>query len=32
MPNPHAELEHELRPLADSVPPPRTGDWLAERE
>jgi archaemetzincin len=26
----HPELEQKLRPLADPLPPPRPGDWLAE--
>ena len=31
---PHAyeEVEKRLRPLADSLPPPRPGDWLAEHD
>jgi archaemetzincin len=27
---PYAEVEHKLRPLADPLPPPEPGDWLAE--
>jgi archaemetzincin len=30
MPEPYPELETKLRPLADPLPPPRPGDWLAE--
>ena len=30
MPEPYLELEEKLRPLADPLPPPRPGDWLAE--
>jgi archaemetzincin len=30
MPEPYPELESKLRPLADPLPPPRPGDWLAE--
>jgi archaemetzincin len=30
VPEPHLELERKLRPLADPLPPPRPGDWLAE--
>jgi archaemetzincin len=30
MPDPYPELEAKLRPLADPLPPPRPGDWLAE--
>lgn len=30
MPNPYPDLEQKLRPLADPLPPPRPGDWLAE--
>jgi archaemetzincin len=32
MPGPYPELEDKLRPLADPLPPPRPGDWLAERD
>ena len=28
----YLELEHKLRPLADPLPPPRPGDWLAEHD
>jgi archaemetzincin len=28
----YQELEQKLRPLADPLPPPRPGDWLAERD
>lgn len=28
----YSELEHKLRPLADPLPPPRPGDWLAEHD
>jgi hypothetical protein len=27
---PYLDLAHKLRPLADPLPPPRPGDWLAE--
>ena len=30
MAGPYLELERKLRPLADPLPPPRPGDWLAE--
>lgn len=30
MPDPYLELEHKLRPLAEPLPAPRPGDWLAE--
>ena len=30
MPEPYLELECKLCPLADPLPPPRPGDWLAE--
>jgi archaemetzincin len=30
MSEPYLELESKLRPLADPLPPPRPGDWLAE--
>lgn len=30
MPEPYPELESKLRPLADPLPRPRPGDWLAE--
>jgi archaemetzincin len=30
MPGPYLELERKLRPLADSLPHPQPGDWLAE--
>jgi archaemetzincin len=30
MPEPYLKLETKLRPLADPLPPPRPGDWLAE--
>jgi hypothetical protein len=30
MPEPYRELEQQLRPLADPLPPPRPGDWLTE--
>src|SRR5262249_38597047 len=30
MPEYDLELEEKLRPLADPLPPPRPGDWLAE--
>jgi archaemetzincin len=29
---PYRELEHTLRPLADPLPAPRPGDWLAEHD
>jgi hypothetical protein len=29
---PYLELEKRLRPLADSLPVPRPGDWLAEHD
>jgi archaemetzincin len=29
IPEPYLELETRLRPLADPLPPPRPGDWLA---
>src|SRR6516165_8100499 len=32
MPEPYPELERNLRPLADPLPPPRPGDWLAEHD
>ncbi len=32
MPEPYPELEAKLRPLADPLPPPRPGDWLAEHD
>jgi archaemetzincin len=32
MPEPYPELEQKLRPLADPLPPPRPGDWLAEHD
>ena len=32
MPQPYLELEQKLRPLADPLPPPRPGDWLAEHD
>ena len=32
MPEPYPELEGKLRPLADPLPPPRPGDWLAEHD
>ena len=32
MPEPYPELEKKLRSLADSLPPPRPGDWLAEHD
>ena len=32
MSGPYLELEETLRPLADALPPPRPGDWLAEHE
>src|SRR5262245_32950714 len=32
MPEPYLELEEKLRPLADPLPAPRPGDWLAERD
>src|SRR3954464_9566215 len=30
MPDPYPELERRLRPLAEPLPAPRPGDWLAE--
>jgi archaemetzincin len=30
MSGPYPELERNLRPLANPLPPPRAGDWLAE--
>src|SRR3954451_15585116 len=30
MPEPYPEPERKLRPLADPLPAPRPGDWLAE--
>ena len=30
MPEPYLEVEQKLRPLADSLPRPRPGDWMAE--
>src|SRR5262245_46627400 len=30
MSEPYRELERKLRPLAEPLPPPRPGDWLAE--
>jgi archaemetzincin len=30
MSEPYLDLEHKLRPLADTLPTPRPGDWLAE--
>ena len=30
MAEPNPELEEKLRPLADPLPRPRPGDWLAE--
>jgi archaemetzincin len=30
MSDPYLDLERKLRPLADPLPPPRPGDWLAE--
>src|SRR5215469_12791404 len=32
MPALYRELEAKLRPLADPLPPPRPGDWLAEHD
>jgi archaemetzincin len=32
MPDSHLELEEKLRPLADPLPRPRPGDWLAEHD
>jgi hypothetical protein len=32
MSEPYPDLECELRPLADPLPPPRPGDWLAEHD
>jgi archaemetzincin len=32
VPEPYPELEIKLRPLADPLPPPRPGDWLAEHD
>jgi hypothetical protein len=32
MPDPYLELEEKLRPLADPLPAPRLGDWLAEHD
>lgn len=32
MSEPYLELEQKLRPLADPLPPPRPGDWLAEHD
>jgi archaemetzincin len=32
MPEPYAELEELLRPLAEPLPPPRPGDWMAEHD
>jgi archaemetzincin len=32
MSEPYLDLERRLRPLADPLPPPRLGDWLAEHE
>jgi archaemetzincin len=29
---PYPELEQKLRPLANPLPPPRPGDWLAEHD
>jgi hypothetical protein len=29
---PNPDLERKLRPLADPLPPPRPGDWLAEHD
>jgi archaemetzincin len=29
---PYPELQKKLRPLADPLPPPRPGDWLAEHD
>jgi hypothetical protein len=30
VPEPYLDLERKLRPLADPLPAPRPGDWLAE--
>jgi archaemetzincin len=30
VPEPHPEMERQLRSLAEPLPPPRPGDWLAE--
>ena len=30
MPEPYLDLERKLRPLAEPLPAPRPGDWLAE--
>jgi archaemetzincin len=32
MPDPYRELERKLRPLAEPLPAPRPGDWLAVRQ
>jgi hypothetical protein len=32
VPGPYLELEEKLRPLAEPLPPPRPGDWLAEHD
>ena len=32
MPELFLEVEEKLRPLADPLPPPRPGDWLAEHD
>lgn len=32
MSEPYLEVERKLRPLADPLPPPRPGDWLAEHD
>jgi archaemetzincin len=32
MSEPHLDLERKLRPLADPLPPPQPGDWLAEHD
>jgi archaemetzincin len=32
MPDPYLELERKLRPLAEPLPAPRPGDWLAEHD
>ena len=32
VPEPHPELERNLRPLAEPLPAPRPGDWLAEHD
>jgi archaemetzincin len=32
MPEPYLDLEQILRPLAEPLPPPRPGDWLAEHD